>query len=289
MDGPDRSSLPRRASQSARTVLPRSIDATPPVDPVFGEVLDAGLSLLSLELDSGARAALEAHARLLLAWNAHVNLTGLRSAEQIARGHVLDALVAVAPLRSMLDAHPSVLDLGSGAGYPGLPLALALPAGRAALVDSIGKKAAFLGIACAAALDALGASGTAHRPELIVLAERAEDLAQESDQREAWDLVTARAVGSVAEVAEIGLPLARPGGHVAIWKIADAGGQLAAEIAGAERIVQAAGGSTPRVVRLPEVDRLGLAGHCLVVIDKRRPTPDRYPRPPGERKRGRIP
>ena len=288
MDGPDRSSLPRRASQPVRAALPRSIDATPPIDGAFDEVLDTGLALLGLELGPGVRHALEAHARLLIAWNAHVNLSGLRSAEQVARGHVLDSLIAVTALRGLLRARPSVLDVGSGAGYPGLPLALALSAGRAALVDSIGKKAAFLEVAATAALDAMRGAGALDPPELVALAERAEDLAQEANQREAWDLITARAVGSVAEVAEIGLPLARPGGHVAIWKIAGAG-RLADEIGNAKGVSQAAGGGAPRIIELSQADELGLTGHCLVVIDKLRPTPDRYPRPPGERRRRQIP
>jgi 16S rRNA (guanine527-N7)-methyltransferase len=228
-----------------------------------------------------------AHARLLLAWNEHVNLSGLRTPEQVARGHVLDSLLAVQTLRELGRAQPSLLDLGSGGGYPGLPLAVALPARRAALVDSIGKKAAFLKVAAQAVTDALDAAPEASGdpPELIVLAERAEDLADEQDQRETWDLVTARAVGSIAEVAELGLPLVRVGGHVVIWKLADSATPLAAEIAAAGRVIQAVGGGAARVVNMPAATKMGLAGHCLVVIEKRRPTPGQYPRSPGERRR----
>ena len=285
MDVSDRSSLPRHASQPARLALPRSADGLPPVDRAFWQIVDDGLSSLSLELSGGARAAIDAQVRLLLAWNAHVNLSGLRTLEQIARGHVLDSLVAVAPLRALGRARPSLLDLGSGAGYPGLPLAVALPTRRAALVDSIAKKAAFLEVAVGAGLDALREAREPDVPEMDVLAERAEDLADEADQREAWDLVTARAVGSVAEVAELGLPLVRRGGHVAIWKHAGAAGGLGAEIATAARVIAAAGGGSARIVYLPAAERIGLAGHCLVVIGKRRPTPDRYPRSAGERRR----
>jgi 16S rRNA (guanine527-N7)-methyltransferase len=287
MDEPDRSSLPRRASPPSRAALPRSIDGLPEIDRAFWHIIDAGLQAMALDLSAGQRAAIAAQARLLLAWNAHVNLSGLRTVEQIARGHVLDALLGVAALRGLGRVRPSILDLGSGAGYPGLPLALALPAGRAALVDSIGKKQAFLEVALTAALNALRAISETGTPEIVVLAERAEDLADEPDQREAWDLVTARAVGSVAEVAELGLPLVRRGGHVAAWKIA--GVELEAEIDRAARLIEALGGVAGRIVNLPEAGRIGLAGHCLVVIDKRRPTPDRYPRSPGERRRGTLP
>lgn len=287
MDSPDRSSLPRRATPSERTALPQSVTQTAPLDAVFDQVLGRGLTDLALALAAPRLAAIEAHARLLLAWNEHVNLSGLRTAEQVARGHVLDSLLAVATLRQLGPARPSLLDLGSGGGYPGLPLAVALPARRAALVDSIGKKAAFLEVAAQAVGDALGASpGEAgDPPELVVLAERAEDLAEEQDQRETWDIVTARAVGSMTEVAELALPLARVGGHVVTWKLADSTTPLAEEIAAASRIIQAAGGGPARVVSLPEAARVGLAGHCLVVIRKRRPTAAQYPRSPGERRR----
>jgi 16S rRNA (guanine527-N7)-methyltransferase len=285
MDAPVRSSLPRQTSHLARAALPRSAAATPAVDRALWQIVDAGLEAIGLELDDGARSAIEAQVRLLLAWNEHVNLSGLRSVEQVARGHVLDSLVAVPFLRRLGGDSPTLIDLGSGAGYPGVPLAVALPAGRAALVDSIAKKAAFLSVVATEA----GARAEGAPPEITVLAERAEDLADEADQREAWDLVTARAVGSVAEVAEIGLPLARRGGHVAIWKFADPRGELEAELAAAARISQACGGGRPRVIDLPAAAGVGLPGHCLVIIDKRRPTPERFPRQPGERRRRPLP
>jgi 16S rRNA (guanine527-N7)-methyltransferase len=234
-------------------------------------VLEHGLTTLALPLDRAQRDAIAGHVRLLLAWNEHINLSGLRSVEQIARGHVLDALLAVSALREICGDKPSLLDLGSGGGFPGLPLAVALPAGRAALVDSIGKKAAFLRVVADAVKDVV---------QVDVLAERAEDLADEPDQREAWDVVTARAVGSVAEVAELGLPLVRVGGHLVAWK-----SKAESEISDARRIIGSVGGANARVIELPAADDVGLPGRCLVVIDKVRPTPDGFPRGAGERRR----
>jgi 16S rRNA (guanine527-N7)-methyltransferase len=297
MDVTDRSPLPRRSSSpgssSDRAPLPRDVDSLSPLPAEFETILDSGLAEIPLELTAAQRAAIDAHARLLIAWNAHINLSGLRSAEEIARGHVLDALIAVPALRSIVRGRADVtlLDIGSGGGYPGLPLAIALPARRAALVDSIGKKAAFLEAAAAVALDALRAA-PASPPHIEALAERAEDLADEPDQRDGWDLVIARAVGTIAECAELGLPLARRGGHVVIWKRASddrARGALRKELTDARPIVQATGGGHVRVIE-PEVGaRVGLPGSSLVVIRKVRPTPDRYPRSPGERRRGTLP
>ena len=132
-----------------------------------------------------------------------------------------------------------------------------------------------------------------HREKVFRLACRylgdataAEDLAQEHDQREAWDIVTARAVGSLAEVAELGLPLARQGGVLVAWKSAGPEAEKAQqEISAAQRIIRTLGGDWPRVVPLPSAEKLGLPGRCLVVIDKVRTTPDGYPRSAGERRR----
>jgi 16S rRNA (guanine527-N7)-methyltransferase len=265
--------------------LPRAADDLPAIGDEFWSTLEAGLAELALELSNAERAAIDAHVRLLLAWNAHINLTAVRDAAGIARAHVLDTLLAIPVLRRLSrGAPPSVLDLGSGAGYPGLPLAVVLPARRTVLVDSITKKAAFLEVVAAAAVEAQRRAGI-EAGEITALAERAEDLAEEPEQRDRWDIVVARAVGSVAEVAELGLPLARRRGHVAIWKRDAGDGALQREIGRATRVVQAAGGGPPRLMSLEGADRVGLGGHCLVVITKQRPTPDRYPRPAGERRR----
>ena len=93
------------------------------------------------------------HVRLLVAWNAQINLTALRTPEQIARNHVLDSLIAQPALSRFRST--SLLDLGSGAGFPGLPLAVVMPLKRVALVDSIGKKARFLDVAAQEARRAL--------------------------------------------------------------------------------------------------------------------------------------
>ena len=260
-------------------------------------MLDTGLREIGLELSQAQRAAIEAHVQLLLAWNEHINLSGLRTATDIARGHVLDALVAVRALRALAGARGdlTLLDIGSGGGFPGLPLAIVLPARRAALVDSIAKKAAFLEAAAAVVSDALSAAPQPQpqpQPEIVALAERAEDLADEPDQRAGWNLVVARAVGTVAEVAELGLPLARRGGYVVTWKRAsDAAARTAlnAEIADARRIVQATGGAGVRIVNLAAAPKIGLEGNCLVIMRKVRPTPDRYPRAAGERRRRTVP
>jgi 16S rRNA (guanine527-N7)-methyltransferase len=264
--------------------LPESADELPALPAEFWRVVDAGLDAMALPVDEAARGAIDVHVRLLVAWNAAINLTALRDPEQIARNHVLDSLLAVPVLAARNPR--SVLDLGSGGGFPGLPLAAAMPVERVGLVDSIGKKARFLAVAAQAVRAAID-EPDAPAPHIDAIAERAEDLAQEADHREAWDLVVARAVGTVAEVAELGLPLTAIGGNVAMWKRDVGDGSLQAEMADAARVVQAAGGGPSRMVALAPASKIGLVGHCLVVVTKVRPTPDRYPRPASERRRTR--
>ena len=155
----------------AREPLPTRVEGLPDLPIEYGRVLDAGLAELHLELDARARNAIDDQARLLISWSGAINLTAIREPAAIAVAHVLDSLTACGELRRRgIDAF---LDLGSGAGYPGLPLAAALPATRAALVEPVGKKAAFLGTVVAA-------TGLA---AVEVLPVRAEALAADASRR----------------------------------------------------------------------------------------------------------
>lgn len=218
-------------------------------------------------LPPAALAALEGHARLLLAWTAAINLTAIREPAEVARLHVLDSLAAVPLLRARgVDAF---VDLGSGGGFPGVPLAAALPAARALLVDSVGKKARFLEtVAGAVGLDRT----------VAVESVRAELLAAGRD-REAWPAVTARAVAPLADLVELAFPLLRPGGLLVAWKR----GPLDEEAAAAGPVLAALGGGR---LEVHDADLPGLAGHRLVVAVKEGPTPARFPRDPAERRRG---
>jgi 16S rRNA (guanine527-N7)-methyltransferase len=249
-----------------RGPLPTRVQGTDPLPDAYRSTLETGLSTLGIDLAPGVRDAIDGHVRLLLAWNQAINLTAIRDPVAAATLHVLDSLAAAPLLRS--EGAERLLDLGSGGGFPGLPLAAALPA-DALLVESIGKKAVFL----RTTVDAL------ELPSRVdVAAERAETLAADPAHREAWPVVVARAVAALPELAELALPLVALDGLLVAWKREP----VADEVAAARAIIGQLGGDRPEVVDVPVA---GLDGHRLVVIRKRWPTPDRYPRSAADRKR----
>lgn len=247
--------------------LPSRVEGLPFLPPSYAAAVDDGMRDLGLSLDPTVVEAIAGHVRLLLAWTASINLTAVRDPAEAARLHVVDSLAAVPLLRAA--GIDRFVDLGSGGGFPGIPLAIALPARHALLVDSVAKKARFLGITAAA----LGVDDRVH-----VAAARAEALAGDPGQRERWPAVTARAVAPLAELVELAFPLLQTGGLLVAWKRGD----IDPELAAAERAAAAAGGATfqvvdPRVTSLPR--------HVLVVVTKRGRTDARFPRDPAERRR----
>jgi 16S rRNA (guanine527-N7)-methyltransferase len=180
---------------------------------------------------------------------------------------VVDSLSAVGLLHER--AADRFLDLGSGGGYPGLPLAAVLPASRALLLEPVAKKANFLSVAIAA-------TGLAATVEAAAV--RAEALATDGRHRGRWPAVTARAVGSLADLVELAFPLLAPGGCLVAWKRGD----LEAELAAADRAIAALGGGT---LEVRPVEVAGLDRHVLVVATARRRVPPGFPRDPATRKR----
>ena len=250
-----------------RAPLPARADGLPVLPAAFQVALDDGLDALGIPLSAAQRTVIEDHARLLLAWNAGINLTAITDPRGIAVLHVLDSLSAVVPIRA--SGARSLLDLGSGSGYPGIPLAAVLPLERVLLVESVAKKARFL----QAVVDACGLAD-----RVSVAALRAETLASQTGQRDAWDVVTARAVGSLGDLVELAFPLLVRGGLLVAWKR----GKIDRELAGARRAIAALGGGT--IERHPAgLDTL--ADHQLVIARRSGQVPGHYPRDPRVRQR----
>ena len=229
------------------------------------EALLADAPSLAALLPSGYLDGAQRFVALLLDANQRLNLTRVVAPPEVARLHLLDALAAL-PLLDAAAPGP-VVDLGSGGGIPALPLALARPERRWTLVDSVAKKAAIL----REMAEALGMAG------VTVLAERAESLGRDRRHRERFAVATARAVAPLPVLAELALPLLLSGGTLLAWK-----GPLGEDDDEVRRgrvaIGQLGGGSLGLVD--PGIPALG--GHRFVVVTKERPTPDRFPRRPGE-------
>ena len=250
-----------------RDPLPTRVQDLAPLPPAFAEVLDPGLEALGLTLSPEGRGAIDAHVRFLLAWTEAINLTAIREPADVARLHVLDSLAAAPHLAAR--GITRLLDIGSGGGFPGFPLGVALGSDRTLLVDSVGKKVRFLSTV-------VEATGLGRR----VAAEnaRAEVIARDPRDRGAWPAVTARAVTSLAELVELALPLVAPGGVLIAWKrerveaeVTDAAGALEALRAGPVEVVE---------VGLP-----GLEAHRLVIVPRAGRIDARFPRDPAERRR----
>jgi 16S rRNA (guanine527-N7)-methyltransferase len=204
---------------------------------------------------------------LLLAWTEAINLTAIRDPADVALGHVIDSLAAVGWLRDQGVAR--LLDLGSGGGFPGVPIAAALPAVRVVLLEPIAKKARFL----ATSLDATGLA-----PRVTVNVARAEEVARDRHERGRWPAITARAVASLADLIELAFPLLVDGGSLVAWKRGD----IDRELETAQRAMDALGGGTMDVRDVPVAD---LVGHRLVIATRTGRISDAFPRDPAARKR----
>jgi 16S rRNA (guanine527-N7)-methyltransferase len=220
-----------------------------------------------LEVSPEQIAVCERYAEELIQRNTTVNLTAITEPIDIAHKHFLDSWTAFGARR--WTGSERVIDVGSGAGFPGLALRVARSGLHVTLVESVGKKARFLE----------ETSGLLGLSDVEVRNERAELLAQ--TRRERYDVATARAVGTLGQVIEYLLPFLRVGGDAIVWK-----GRLEAELAGGQKAAAAIGGEVERIVPTSELG-VGdeLPGRNLVVVRKIRPTPARYPRTAAEARR----
>lgn len=223
------------------------------------ERIEAGLAALGLTPPEGAAARLAEYGRLLLEQNQVMNLTAITEPAQVADLHFLDsaALLLAADFKGK-----SVIDVGTGAGFPGLPLRLLEPSIRLTLLDSLGKRVTWLAGLC----KTLGVEDAA------CLHARAEEQALAPGFRDAFDIATSRAVASLNLLCELCLPYVKVGGLFLAMKSVDSDEECRL----AEPAIQRLGGRA-----LPPYD-YGIPGtavkHRIVPIEKIAPTPKGYPR-----------
>ena len=218
-------------------------------------------NLLGMDLSPVQEESFRVYARELLIWNERINLTAIREPADIIRKHFLDSLTCTFAWREM-EPPASLIDIGTGAGFPGIPLKILMPGLRLTLVESIGKKADF----CRHIVDTL------QLENVEVITARAEEVGAQDTHREMYDAATARAVAQLNILAEYLLPLVRVGG----FAIAQKGNTAPAESQQANRAITILGGVIrPLIpVTLPRVEE----ARYLVVMKKIKPTPAAYPR-----------
>jgi 16S rRNA (guanine527-N7)-methyltransferase len=216
--------------------------------------------MVGLRLGAAQVAAMERYERELLDWNRRFNLTAVRDSNGVQVKHFLDSLTCFLALRE--SSVNRVIDVGTGAGFPGLPLKIACPTMQLTLVESVGKKADF----CRHVAKTLALDG------VDVVQERVEVLGKMEAHREQYDWALARAVAAMPVLAEFLLPLVRVGGRALAMK----GENGPAEAQSAERAMRVLGGHLRQIVavHLPGV----VEERYLVVVDKVAATPANYPR-----------
>ena len=216
--------------------------------------------LFSIELSTEQLSAFDRYTAELTAWNAHTNLTAIIEPDAVRVRHFLDSLSVTQAVT--FSPGQRVLDVGTGAGFPGVPLAIVCPDIHVVLLEATGKKIAFL--------DHLaGALGLRNVSTLIA---RADEAGQDARHRAAYDVVLARAVARLPALLEYLLPLATVGGVCVAMK----GVTVHQEVQDAAQALHILGGELVSVdaVELPGVDD----PHYLVTVRKTRETPAAYPR-----------
>lgn len=220
-------------------------------------------SLFNVQLSARQVAALLTYERELVDWNRKFNLTAIKEEEAIRTKHYLDSFSCVLAWKNSPPAR--LVDVGTGAGFPGIPLKILYPALQVTLVESVGKKVMF----CQHIVRVLGLEG------IEVIQARAEEIGQHPRHREAYDWAVARAVARLEVLSEYLLPLVKVGGMM----LAQKGESGPAEAQSAENAMKILGGKLKYVlqVNLPRV----VDDRYLVLVEKVAATPPRYPRKPG--------
>ena len=221
------------------------------------KTLNEGLNALGLSLPQERQETLCAFARAMVKQNEVMNLTAITEDAQVAKLHLLDSLTVLccADLKGK-----TLIDVGCGAGFPGVPLAIACPEANITLLDSLGKRVKWL---------------EQILPQLGIHAECVTARAEEAvaSRRESYDFATSRAVAALPLLSELCLPLVKPGGWFLAMKAVDSDEELRS----AAHAIETLGGQLVRTenYQIPGID----VSHRLVFIKKIKETPKKYPRP----------
>ena len=231
------------------------------------EILIQGLEELGLAPDEEKLTLLHRYYERMIATNEVMNLTAITEYEDVCVKHFLDSLCLVKAIPSdQLEAGMTIIDIGTGAGFPGIPLKIFFPNLKITLMDALAKRVRFL-------TEVTGELGLAN---VGCVHGRAEELSRTDGYREKYDLCVSRAVTRMASLAELCIPFVKKGGALVAYKSAESG----EEIAEAGKAISTLGGGALEIVsfRVPQSD----LGRSLVVVRKEKLTDRKYPRGGGK-------
>lgn len=228
------------------------------------DILKKGIEDFGLEANEKVLSDFQEYKELLVEWNQKMNLTGIEDEKEVFIKHFLDSISAVT--KGYIQDGMSLIDVGTGAGFPGMPLRICLPKLKVTLLDSLNKRINFLQeVASKLSID-----------YIEFIHGRAEDFGKNEDYREKFDIATARAVAGLPVLMEFCVPFIKIGGYFVCLKGPNANLELeeskkAMEVLGVEYIEKID-------VKLPEID----LNHNILIFKKVKNTPSKYPRKAGK-------
>ncbi len=227
------------------------------------EKLVNALKVLGYEPSEQLISSFELYMQRVLEWNEHVNLTAIRERDEFIKKHFIDSLCCIADDR--WKRAKTIIDVGTGAGFPGLPLALVSPEKKFLLVDSLNKRIRILD-------EIIAELGLLH---VTALHGRAEELARQKQYRQKFDVCVSRAVSRLSVLSEYCLPFVKTGGYLIAYKGPDAEN----EILEANNALQQLGGAVEEICET-HMEEYGVS-HKILYIKKEKMTPAKYPRKAG--------
>jgi 16S rRNA (guanine527-N7)-methyltransferase len=230
----------------------------------YVDLLIEGAKIYGIELNNTQVKQFMKYKELLKEWNEKINLTAITDDEGIIKKHFIDSISILNS--GVIKDNISVIDVGTGAGFPGIPIKIIMPSVRVVLLDSLNKRINFLNTV----ISELGLSG------IEAVHGRAEDFARKDKFRESFDIATARAVANLAVLSEYCIPYVKVGGYFVALK----GPAAQEELSESKNAIGTLGGKFLRVVetKIPEEE----IKHNLVVVEKLTATQDKYPRKAGQ-------
>lgn len=226
-------------------------------------VLKSGCEFFDISLSEEQERQFIRYYELLTEWNQVMNLTAITEYDEVMQKHFVDSLALAKAVD--LSSCETLIDVGTGAGFPGLPLKIVFPHLKVVLLDSLNKRIKFLNeVICQLGLE-----------NVETIHGRAEDFAKKKEYRESFDICVSRAVANLSSLSEYCIPYVKTGGMFVSYK----SGAVEEELEQAKRAIYLLGGEKKQAVKftLPESD----IDRSLIVIRKEKPTPKKYPRKAG--------